>query len=292
MTITPLVRWLLAVLLTLSLEGIAALDPQRGILRSPSSKQIQWEDIYKWDWRDCEESYVNRTDALYHQLKDLVEVLDRHNMSYIVTYGTLIGVMRDHSMNPFEVDNDILLLDDPVPYSQALYQDLYDHGLIMIHHEVFRICRRRKRGPRDNNWDPWYPLYYYPYTDLNTLDTVRRDLWPEKLVESFLASSDREIVQRKLGKLSVSTPNDKVAEEYLANLYGDWRTEPQSWWEPWDISSTLSGISAVGIFESAAILVVFVMMVIFCWKLRKGQQYRFHRGKQYKFVKENKVNCV
>ena len=209
-------------------QSVSIQEKKSKGLRQP----IRNEELWKWDrddsWRQCDYQLEgdNRTDALYHQLRDVVGVLSEHRVPHIMQFGTLIGVARDHSMNAKEVDNDIGVLEDDwnLVFPREIRMDLDDRGIIAFEVvdddgqlDIWRACTRR---PEDKDYPPdsvW--VGDIPYTDIYP---------PSKMEATFPKQNewfwdDDEIVQRNLADLMVWVPNNHVIEQRLTYRYGDWK---------------------------------------------------------------------
>lgn len=182
-----------------------------------------------WDkqfsWRDCkkyEEGTLNRTEALYQQLKKVTSVLNK--TKYIIGYGTLLGIIRDGAMNANEVDNDIIVDKnfDPVPYKEALFK----RGLVIFKSGIYRIC---DYSPVQRaNKPPWASGYYSTYTDIyNQLPFVLVD--PEKTYT--IIRKKVHIVKRKFREILVNVPDDTLIDEWFRKRYGNWKVPLIKGWK-------------------------------------------------------------
>lgn len=160
------------------------------------------------------------TSELKMQLITVHAALNSCKQSHYAIFGTLIGVLRDHGMNPAENDNDIGLFE---PLRASCVRELRDRGMVVFESVVTRVCRkctaRCARGPND----------VFAYNDLYSIEWVRRYiqrvLWyrPNK----FKMNETMYYVPLFDGYILV--PGN--AEAVLHHVYGDWRT-PSSMHEP------------------------------------------------------------
>ena len=201
------------------------------VTTTPSYKSVVVKPPWSsnWAWNDCDDLYFNRTEALYHQLADIVAVLDHHDVLYTVAGGTLIGVMRDYGMNPNEIDNDIHILEPNFRFTRQMRQDLYDRKLIILWDDCCRICRRLDEGQSRRSHFVLRPLYYFwgyfPYTDVGNIGAAKASYGIEsEAARSLWEKSGNELVQRQIGDIWVSTPNDEVTNLWLNDLFGNWTT--------------------------------------------------------------------
>ena len=175
-------------------------------------------------WRDCEpftNSDMNRTEALYTQLKKVVHVLNKTN--YIVGYGTLMGIIRDNSMNDNEVDNDIVV--DKTFDPKSLKEELFKEGLIVFKYGIYRICNYSPT-PKSNK-SPWTGEYSI-YTDIyNQLPHVFVD--PEK--PNTALTKNFSITQRKFRDIYVNVPDDQLIKKWFDKKYGNWKVPTVDGWK-------------------------------------------------------------
>ncbi len=179
----------------------------------------------KFSWRDCKKykkGKLNRTEALYQQLKKVVKVFN--NTKYIVGYGTLLGIVRDNKMNVNEVDNDIIVGKKfkPGPYKEALF----DMGLIIFKSGIYRICEYSPVRGADR--PPWSAGHYATYTDVyNQLPYVLVD--PEK--PNTIVRKKVNIVQRKFRDIYVNVPDDELINVWFSKRYGNWKIPSIKGWK-------------------------------------------------------------
>jgi len=182
-----------------------------------------WKKPYSW--RDCkkyEKGKLNRTEALYQQLKKVVKVFN--NTKYIVGYGTLLGIVRDNKMNVNEVDNDIIVGKNfkPDPYKEALF----NMGLIIFKSGIYRICEYSPK--RSANMAPWSEGHYSTYTDVySQLPYVLVD--PEK--PHTVIRKKVKAVQRKFRDIYVNIPQDTLIDEWFRKRYGNWKVPSITGWK-------------------------------------------------------------
>ena len=172
-------------------------------------------------WRNCElYSGMNRTEALYTQLKKIVHVFNKTN--YIVGYGTLLGIIRDNSMNSNEVDNDIVV--DKTFNPESLKEELFKEGLIVFKHDIYRICNY---SPTPKSSEPPWSEYVI-YTDIyNQLPHVFVD--PEK--PNTVLTTPFSIMQRKFRDIYVNVPDDHLIQEWFGKRYGNWKVPIVTGWK-------------------------------------------------------------
>ena len=191
-------------------------------ISSPST--LVWNK--KFDWSDCKvfkAGKINRTEALYQQLKKVIRVFNKTN--YIIGYGTLLGIVRDNSVNENEVDNDIIVNKNFNP--NKLKKNLFEQGLIIFKSGIYRICDYS--SVKRPNKQPWSGKdYYSTYTD------VYPQL-PHILVDPENPSTELQnkitIVQRKFRDMYVNIPDKQTTEKWFQKRYGNWKVPSTKGWK-------------------------------------------------------------
>ena len=158
-------------------------------------------------WDECATPpHRNRTHALYQQLVKIHTALDRCGVPHYLTYGSLIGAMRDNAINRFEVDNDIALPGGRVPLHCSRH--MRDNGIVLVDG---RACT--KASTRTGSFSPFQS--YYAYTDFYTLDHGPPGyftLWNVSAVA--------------IGAHQLPAPPRSVATPWLDAIYSDWEHPP------------------------------------------------------------------
>jgi len=156
-------------------------------------------------WLHCDTRYKNRTNSLFMQLFDLRNALERCRALHWVDYGTLLGAIRSHSMNPYEVDNDVTI---PRLLNARCRDSIRISRLTIVSESTtngYRLCRtRRGRIPIEGH-SPFQS--YFPYTDI------------------YIANNTSKIVRVPFGSTYMYAPVN--ASAYLQKLYGPrWMSPP------------------------------------------------------------------
>jgi len=154
----------------------------------------------------------SRIDTLYKQLKSVTIALNETD--YYISFGSLIGIMRDHDINPSEVDNDIVVHDEWKP-SQKFKQKIWNDGLIIFFSGIYRVCTFSKKNTL--NGAPWGKEYGI-YTDIyNMIPNVR----PRLHLPIYKGKMEYEFV--KIRDIYVRIPRKDISKQLLTLGYGDWR---------------------------------------------------------------------
>eukprot|EP01063_Lacrimia_lanifica_P011823 TRINITY_DN18509_c0_g1_i1.p1 TRINITY_DN18509_c0_g1~~TRINITY_DN18509_c0_g1_i1.p1 ORF type:complete len:308 (+),score=33.07 TRINITY_DN18509_c0_g1_i1:29-952(+) len=138
---------------------------------------------------DCDDGHHggNRTARLFSQLVRVRGALEAAGIAHALAYGTLIGALRDGGMNPFEIDNDVVLVGRGEARLEArtlpdgFFEALWARGLIAPRSSPrrFKVCdARRDFSRRDPDSKGTMPCWgndmddpvYFPYTDLYKCD--------------------------------------------------------------------------------------------------------------------------
>ena len=168
-----------------------------------------------YSWRFCKFGGRNRSQDLFDQLQCVVKSLHASNESYFIYLGTLIGYARDHGINPYEVDNDIVIektLNKP-KFAKLLSQC----GMIFFKYDIWRACMLSDK-PRRVDTPPW--KQYFPYTDFYT---ARFDPFVDW---DFHKNYGRlSIVKRPFHGMQISVPS--IYPRLLKDRYGNWTKPPK-----------------------------------------------------------------
>jgi len=111
---------------------------------------LQWEDIAQ-NYR-----YKTKTDIgrIKYLLKIVVDIFNHHNISYFVSDGTLLGIVRDKQLIPWDTDADLIILEkDHQKVWNVLQNNLPPGTLLSRGCSVARCIETQK-----NNW---VDLYFY-----------------------------------------------------------------------------------------------------------------------------------
>eukprot|EP01084_Bolivina_argentea_P209573 356948_1 len=171
-------------------------------------------------------SRENRTELLYKQLKVIAKALN--GTDYYLTFGSLIGVMRDNGINPNEVDNDIAVNVNWHP-NDKLKLNLWQNGLIVFLQDIYRICYYGDKSDITIRNAPWSGDFTV-YTDLYKL--IPSNVRPRPSLPLYKKPMFYEFV--KLRDIYVRVPRQDIAMELLTLGYGNWNesyTEPKNSWK-------------------------------------------------------------
>jgi lipopolysaccharide cholinephosphotransferase len=77
---------------------------------------------------------------LYQIMKDTHEILTKHNITYWIDSGTLLGAIRHKGIIPFDDDLDIGIMHSEEPKFQEILNDFRDLGYTISHNKIYSIC--------------------------------------------------------------------------------------------------------------------------------------------------------
>lgn len=90
--------------------------------------------------------------------------LQFHDVEHSLIYGSLLGAINAHDINPREVDNDFVIPHDFVP-SPGVIAHLRSRGFVIFKEGIYRVCRLGTGNGKMEKRPP-YEIAYFPYTDL------------------------------------------------------------------------------------------------------------------------------
>lgn len=224
--------------------------PSDALLPGEYPKPAPWDDDARPplldDWSQCaRHAGYNRTGELLRQLLAVRDVLSMHAVRHAALFGTLLGLRRDKGMNPFEADNDVLILDvEAIPPLRTLRVSFLTKGMHIfserampgVKDRVWRVCTAASdRGGTAGRRPPWWgSRHYLPWTDLMFLRAPLaepRTGWFDGLrgvpYTEFHSRESWHIKQLPLGAREWAfAPSRKLANAFLQHEYGRfWRED-------------------------------------------------------------------
>ena len=139
----------------------------------------------------------------------LKEVCDKHHLTFLLYFGTLLGAVREHDFITHDEDIDLIMDKKDMPAFLAMLFDLRQVG--------FELARYERRGflsiIRKGEYIDMY--FYQPYPDDPTLNYCCLDVWEKKYNE--------EIAPMEFLGNTYMAPKDY--QGYLEHQYGkNWGT--------------------------------------------------------------------
>eukprot|EP00041_Stephanoeca_diplocostata_P016300 m.320504 g.320504 ORF g.320504 m.320504 type:complete len:320 (-) comp20321_c0_seq5:276-1235(-) len=209
-------------------------------------------------WNECEPfdgalTGGNITEGLYQMLKKVVMIFDSEGVDYLAVYGTLVGIARSGTVNPYEVDNDLAVHEK---YNLTRMKPIFAaHGL---HHffesRIFRVCNKARVTHKYGA--PWSKGVVgnltYVYTDIyHIIPSVPNKPMPVSFVchvrdisSCRKTSHDQSLMIRgrntidpagvpsysvisvRVGDIFVKTFDKNYTDRWLTALYGNWTVPP------------------------------------------------------------------
>lgn len=145
-------------------------------------------------------------------LKLLKEVCDKHHLTFLLYFGTLLGAVREQDFITHDEDIDLIMDKKDMPAFLAMLFDLREVG--------FELARYERRGflsiIRKGEYIDMY--FYQPYPDDPTLNYCCLDVWEKQYNE--------EIAPMEFLGNTYMAPKDY--QGYLEHQYGkNWGTPVQ-----------------------------------------------------------------
>ncbi|KAF4320481.1 hypothetical protein JM18_005012 [Phytophthora kernoviae] len=112
--------------------------------------------------------------VLHLLLVDVYEELQALNFDPILTFGSLLGAVRNGSMIPFTEDTD-LAYSGQIRYGDELGAALWGKGYHLFHHGIWRVCVAPTHPLAANLYDPDLQIvqeFGVPYVDLYSMEKV------------------------------------------------------------------------------------------------------------------------
>ncbi|KAE9020213.1 hypothetical protein PR003_g15092 [Phytophthora rubi] len=164
--------------------------------------------------------------VLHMLLVEVYEELKATGNTPLITFGSLLGAVRNGSMIPFTEDTDIGFMDE-LKASYELQEALWWKGYHMFFSGIWRVCvapTHPLAGLLYNSTLPLTSKYSVPYVDLYEMTKVNDSYWD---VEELEGSKGRLLPTDKVEPFSQVTingePFDTVhdPEFFLTEAYGE-----------------------------------------------------------------------
>lgn len=192
-------------------------------------KPVKYKKYKTYSWKNCLKT-ENTTKQLFEQLVRVRDAFDEVSTDYVIGYGTLIGAIRDHSMNKNEVDNDFMV--DEMQWKrneQKIKMALLKRNLILFYDDIPRICDLSNTVYRSSK-QPWLGGRYVPYTDIYTI-TMNYQYIDKKNGNNFKFDSWKT-QYTNIDKEKFKIPS--VYKTILDKKYGDWKNASNTHKKGWE----------------------------------------------------------
>ncbi len=162
-------------------------------------------------------------------LKDVTEIFEKHNIRYWLDFGTLLGIVREGRILPWDDDMDISIFEEDrqkvhdivLPEIKKLNYRTYSRYHHIVDDDVLKKGDFRAFRVRDCRWK-----FFRGYVKIDIFVMYKKDdyyYWYElgnkhKIPSSLLKEFDQIEFNSKL----YTKPKDH--DKFLTYHYGDWRT--------------------------------------------------------------------
>lgn len=158
--------------------------------------------------------------SLYQSLHVVASLLDRHNITYWATDGTLLGAVRGAGVIPHDDDWDVVALEEDLPRinSSAFRDDLAMNGLYLFDPEICEngwqwwIKEVDGTGPKDGYGD-----IFVLQRRNGTLRGCSDDYFPE----GWPLDAMHHLEAVPFGSVSVMAPEKDISVAFLKKIYGE-----------------------------------------------------------------------
>ncbi|OWZ16366.1 hypothetical protein PHMEG_0009849 [Phytophthora megakarya] len=187
--------------------------------------------------------------VLHMLLVDVYEELKATGNTPLITFGSLLGAVRNGSMIPFTEDTDIGYV-GKLNTLQPLRRKLWDKGYHMFFLNIWRVCVAPTHPLASSLYEPTLPLtkdYTVPYVDLYKMKKLRNGNWE---VAELEGSNGRFLPGHIVEPFSHVTingmPFDTVHDPdfFLMEAYGpDYMTPKQRTEAPSNMTSSMANVT-------------------------------------------------
>ncbi len=167
-------------------------------------------------------------------LRDVVEILEAENIPYVLEGGTLLGIVRENRLLPWDNDLDLTITR---PYTNKLLGARWKFWLKGYRTRVRKIkndSEHFKKG--DARILKIQTTRFFFFKDVSLMDIFIKDLTGDRYYwtvseKNVLKSAPRKYYE----KFTTFSFNDKLYsipaeyDAYLQSRYGDWKTPKQTW---------------------------------------------------------------
>lgn len=238
--------------LVIAPEDLTSIDFDEMIIASSYSEEIykQLVEDLNLDKNKIRRLYVNESKVQFYSKEkvekseyfmfEICKLLEENHISYYIDHGTLLGIIRDEALIPWDKDIDLAVLIEDKEKIETMLKSY-------LNNFIHPLCKT-------NNWK-----YKIEKEDI-IIEGIKETLFIELQIFNdsifkedevaldlmFRYKRDSTIYWGVCGKYlkapinicfptsqivyknySINVPNDKI--EYLSNLYGDWQKPIKNW---------------------------------------------------------------
>ncbi|KAG2775881.1 hypothetical protein PC129_g24397 [Phytophthora cactorum] len=163
--------------------------------------------------------------VLHMLMVEVYEELQATGNTPLITFGSLLGAVRNGSMIPFTEDTDIAFVNE-LKAREALQEALWRKGYHMFFLGIWRVCVAPTHPLAGRLYDSNLPLtkrYSVPYVDLYQMKKTNQGVWD---IEELVGSNGRFLPTDRVEPFSQVTingmPFDTVQDPhfFLKEAYG------------------------------------------------------------------------
>lgn len=136
-------------------------------------------------------------------------IFDKNNLLFLLSFGTLLGAVREHDFISHDEDIDLIIFKKDMPKFLSLLFVLRGNGFEIVRYESRGFLSIMRKGE-------YIDFYFYEdYPEDNSLSYCCRDMYPKKLLE--------DVTDIEFQGAMFKAPREY--EKYLEFNYGkNWRT--------------------------------------------------------------------
>lgn len=233
-------------------KDLTSMDFDEIIIASSYSEEI-YQQLVKdlnLDKNKIRRLYVNESKVQFYSKEkvekseyfmfEICKLLEENHISYYIDHGTLLGIIRDEALIPWDTDIDLaVLIEDKEKIETMLksYLNNFIHPLCKTNNWKYKIEKEEiiVEGIKETLYTTFQIFNYSNFQEdevaLELMFRYKRDsiiYWG--FCEKYLkAPLDITLPTKQIFYKGhpINVPNNTM--KYLSNLYGDWKTPIKNW---------------------------------------------------------------
>ncbi len=233
-------------------KDLTSMDFDEIIIASSYSEEIyqQLVEDLNLDKNKIRRLYVNESKVQFYSKEkvekseyfmfEICKLLEENHISYYIDHGTLLGIIRDEALIPWDTDIDLaVLIEDKEKIETMLksYLNNFIHPLCKTNNWKYKIEKEEiiVEGIKETLYTTFQIFNYSNFQEdevaLELMFRYKRDsiiYWG--FCEKYLkAPLDITLPTKQIFYKGhpINVPNNTM--KYLSNLYGDWKTPIKNW---------------------------------------------------------------
>ncbi|MCT7600986.1 LicD family protein [Aliarcobacter butzleri] len=233
-------------------KDLTSMDFDEIIIASSYSEEIyqQLVEDLNLDKNKIRRLYVNESKVQFYSKEkvekseyfmfEICKLLEENHISYYIDHGTLLGIIRDEALIPWDKDIDLaVLIEDKEKIETMLksYLNNFIHPLCKTNNWKYKIEKEEiiVEGIKETLYTTFQIFNYSNFQEdevaLELMFRYKRDsiiYWG--FCEKYLkAPLDITLPTKQIFYKGhpINVPNNTM--KYLSNLYGDWKTPIKNW---------------------------------------------------------------